>query len=39
MAANRLALANRSLERALAADPQAPYAQVLYGMTAYLTNR
>ena len=38
MAANRYDLARQSLERALAVDPKAPYAQFLYGMEAYMNN-
>jgi tetratricopeptide (TPR) repeat protein len=38
MAANRFDLARQSLERALAVDPEAPYAQFLYGMEAYMNN-
>ena len=38
MAANRFDLASRSLESAILVDPQAPYAQFLYGMTASMNN-
>jgi tetratricopeptide (TPR) repeat protein len=38
MAANRLDVARVSLERALAADTKAAYAQFLYGMVAYMSN-
>lgn len=38
MAANRYDIARQSLERALAVDPKAPYAQFLYGMEAWLNN-
>ena len=38
MAAQRHDLARQSLERALAVDPQASYAQFLYGLQAYLHN-
>ena len=38
MAANRYDVARQSLERALAVDPKAQYAQFLYGMEAYMNN-
>jgi tetratricopeptide (TPR) repeat protein len=38
MAAYRLDVARQCLERALAIDPRAPYAQFLYGLEAYLGN-
>lgn len=38
MAGNRFDVARESLERALAADPKAFYAQFLYGLEAYLRN-
>jgi tetratricopeptide (TPR) repeat protein len=38
MTMNRFELARESLERALAANPNATYAQFLYGLNYYLTN-
>lgn len=38
MTMNRFELAHESLERALAANPNASYAQFLYGLNYYLTN-
>ena len=38
MAANRYDVARQSLQRALAVDPKASYAQFLYGLEAFLTN-
>lgn len=38
MAVYRLDTAQQCLEQALAIDPRAPYAQFLYGLTAYLGN-
>jgi len=38
MTMNRFELARESLERALAADPNAAYARFLYGLNYYLTN-
>ena len=38
MAANRYDVARESLERALKVDPQAAYAQFLYGMEAFMNN-
>lgn len=38
MAGNRFDVARRSLEQALAVDPNSGYAEFLYGMEAYLTD-